>query len=124
MRYNIKATDFVITPAIKEYVEEKINHLDKFISPEQKDLPMCYVEIGKTTNHHKNGELFKAEFTIHIGGKSFRLEDEKEDLYTALDSVTEGMVERLKSFKNKKVSLIRRGGAKLKSVIRGLYGEK
>ncbi len=124
MRHNIKATDFSMTPAIKNYVEERVNYLDKFVSPENKELPMCYIEIGKTTNHHKNGDLFKAEFTIHIGGDSFRAESEQEDLYAALDKVTEGMTEELKSFKDKKISLIKRGGAKLKSLLRRFYGKE
>ncbi len=124
MRHNIKATGFVMTPAIKEYVEKRVNHLDKFVNQNQKELPMCYVEIGKTTNHHKTGDLFRAEFTLYIGSKSLRVEAEKDDLYTSIDSVTEGMVEELKSFKDKKESLIRRGGAKIKALIKGFYGEK
>ena len=120
MRHNIKTTDFSMTPVIKDYVEKRVNHLDKFINPEHKDLPMCYVEIGKTTNHHKNGDLFRAEFTLYIGSKSLRTEAEKDDLYVAIDSVTEGMVEELKSFKDKKISLIKRGGAKIKALIKSL----
>ncbi len=123
MRHNIKATDFEITPAIKDYVEKRVEHLDKFINAEDKELPMCYVEIGKTTNHHKNGELFRAEFTIHIGKNSFRVESQEEDLYAALDKATEEMTEELKSFKDRKFSLIKRGGAKIKSIIKGFYGE-
>jgi len=124
MRHNIKTTDFSLTPAIKDYIEKRVNHLDKFVNPNQKELPMCYVEIGKTTNHHKTGDLFRAEFTLHIGSKSLRVEAEKDDLYTSIDSVTEGMVEELKSFKDKKVSLIRKGGAKIKALIKGFYGDK
>lgn len=121
MRHNIKVSDFVMTPAIKDYTEKRVNHLDKFVNPDQKELPMCYVEIGKTTNHHKNGELFKAEFTLHIGGKSLRAEAEEEDLYAALDAISEKMVEELKTLKDKKISFVRRSGAKLKSFVKGFY---
>ncbi|MFH1626619.1 MAG: ribosome-associated translation inhibitor RaiA [bacterium] len=118
MRHNIKAVDFIITPAIKNYIEKRISHLDKFINLNQKELYMCYIEIGKTTNHHKKGDFFKAEFTIHIGKISLRAESQKEDLYSALDKVTEEMSEELKMFKNKKVSLIKKGGVRLKSLIK------
>jgi len=116
-------TDFSMTPAIKDYVEKSMAHLNKFVNPNDKELPMCYVEIGKTTNHHKHGDFFKAEYTVHIGGKSLRAEVHEEDLYAALDKVTEEMAEELKSFKDKKVGLIKRGGAKIKSIIKGFYGE-
>lgn len=118
MRHNIKTTDFSLTPAIRDYVEGRVNHLDRFINPAHKELPLCDVEIGKTTNHHKNGDLFKAEFTVTIGSKSFRAECEAEDLYTALDKATEDMTEELKSFKDKKVSLIKKGGSKIKEILR------
>jgi len=120
MKYNIKTKDIFLTPAITDYVEKKVNHLDKFISPENKEAVMCYVEIGKTTNHHKNGDLFMAELTVHVGGKSFQETAEEEDLYAAIDVATDGMAEEIKSIKSKKVSLLKKGGAKIKSIIKGL----
>jgi putative sigma-54 modulation protein len=121
MKYNVKATDFPMTPAISEYLDKKINHLDKFINVNAEDAVMCYVEIGKTTGHHKTGDLFKSEITLHIGGKVFRASAEKEDLYSAIDVVTEEVAEELRSFKNKRKSLIRRGASKIKSIIKGFY---
>jgi len=121
MKHNIKTREIFLTPAISEYVEKRVNHLDKFISPENLESAMCYIDIGKTTNHHKNGDLFVAEFTLHIGGKSFRSSIEKEDLYVAIDIATEGLAEELRSYKNKKKGLFRRGGAKIKSLVKGLY---
>ena len=120
MRHNIKTTDFSLTPAIKDYLEKRVEHLDKFVSSENKDVAMCYVEIGKTTNHHKSGELFRTELTIHIGSKSLRAESTQEDLYAAIDVATEGMTEELKSFKDKKGSMIKKGGAEIKKMIKGL----
>ena len=37
---------------------------------------------------------------------------------------TEEMTEELKSFKDKKLSLVKRGGAKIKSIIKGFYEGK
>lgn len=121
MKYNVKTTDFPLTPAISEYLDKKANHLDKFINPNLEESIMCYVEVGKTTGHHKTGDLFKAEFTLHLGGKVFRVSKEKEDLYSAIDVATEEMAEELRSFKNKKKNLIRRGASKIKSIVKGFY---
>ena len=119
MKHNIKLMEISMTPAIKDYLEKKLAHLDKFISPEDADSVMCYVEIGKTTQHHKNGDFFVAVLTIHIGGKSLRAEVEESDLYAAIDLVIEEMATELKRFSKKKVSLLKRGGAKLKAFIKG-----
>ena len=108
-----------LTPAIKDYAEKRISKaIVKYVT----DAADLSIEVAKTTNHHKNGELFRAEFTVHIGGKSFRAESQQEDLYAALDIATEEMIEELKSFKDKKISFIKRGGAKIKSLIKSFYG--
>ena len=109
-----------MTPAIKDYLEKKLAHLDKFISPEDADTVMCYVEIGKMTQHHKNGDFFVAVLTIHIGGKSLRAEVEQSDLYAAIDVAVDEMATELKRFGKKKTSLLKRTGAKMKSFIKGM----
>ena len=124
MKYNVKTTNIILTPAITDYLDKRLSRLDKFISPEDLQTVMCYVEIGKTTKHHKAGDVFKAELTLHIGGKSLRAVDENDDLYTAIDAVNDRMANDIKSFKNKKFSLIKRGRAKLKSLLKGLYRNK
>jgi ribosomal subunit interface protein len=124
MKHNIKTTNIFLTPAITDYVDKRLLHLDKFISPEDRETVMCYADIGKTTKHHKSGDVFKAEFTIHIGGKTLRAVSEKDDLYAAIDAVNDEMANEIKSFKNKRMSLIKRGRAKIKSILKGFYGDK
>src|ERR1035437_2407072 len=113
MKHNIKTIDIFLTPAITEYVDKRIDHLDKFISSDMKDSVMCYAEIGKSSQHHKNGDFFVAEFTIHLGGKSFRAKKEESDLYAAIDIATDEMAEELRTFKDKKVGMLKKGGARI-----------
>ena len=124
MKHNIKMTNTFLTPAITDYVEKRLTHLDKFISPEEMEVVMCYVDIGKTSNHHKAGDIFKAEFNLHLGGKTLRAVSEKEDLYSAIDSVNDEMAKALKSYKEKKNSFFRKGGAKIKQLLKGMYESK
>ncbi len=123
MKHNIKTKEISLTPAIKDYLEKKLAHLDKFISPEHMDEVMCYVEVGKSTQHHKNGDFFVAELTIHIGGKSLRAEVEESDLYAAIDIVVDEMATELKRFAKKQTSLLKRSGAKIKAFVKGFYKE-
>ena len=121
MKHNVKTTEIFLTPAISDYLEKRLERLDKFISPNNKEETLCYVEIGKTTNHHKKGDHFVAELTIHIGGKSFRAEVEKNDLYSAIDLAVDEMANELRVYKNKKTNFIKRSGAKIKAVIQRFY---
>jgi ribosomal subunit interface protein len=121
MKHNIKTLEIFLTPAITDYVDKRIDHLDKFVSPDMQETAMCYAEVGKSSKHHKNGDIFVAEFTIHIGGKSFRAKKEEYDLYAAIDKAVEEMAEELRTFKDKRVGMLKRGGAKIKSLLKGLY---
>src|SRR5689334_13398540 len=102
MKHNIKTLDMQLTPAISAYLEKRIAHLDKFIDGSIAESLMCYVELGKSTRHHKKGDFFKTELTVNTGGKSFRAEAEESDLYASIDVATDEMAEELKSFKDKK----------------------
>jgi len=122
MKHNIKTTNIFLTPSITDYVDKRLSHLDKFISPEEKETVMCYVEIGKTTNHHKTGDIFRAELNLHIGGEALRAELEKDDLYAAIDGVGDEMAREIKSHKTKKTGLVKRSGAKLKAFVKSFTG--
>jgi ribosomal subunit interface protein len=51
MNINIKATHIDLTFEIKDYVNEKIGSLSRFLDQEQ-DINI-FVEIGKESNHHQ-----------------------------------------------------------------------
>jgi putative sigma-54 modulation protein len=123
MKHNTKTLEINLTPAINDYLEKKIAHLDKFLSGKD-EAAMCYIDLGKTTQHHKNGDFFKTELTVHIGGKSFRASAIESDLYASIDIATEEMAEELKSFKDKKTTLLKRGGQKIKGFIKKFYNDE
>src|SRR3989304_9407984 len=80
MKIDIKATNLEITPALAEFIDEKIGSLDKFIRGGAKGgdgergtyLVEAYVEVARDTKHHKHGEVFKAEVNLKIGGGVLR----------------------------------------------------
>jgi len=82
MNINIKATNMDLTSAISDYVNKRLSGIEKFTKEEE---IIAYVEVGKTTNHHKRGDVFKAEFNIEISGVKFYTFSEKEDIYEAID---------------------------------------
>lgn len=120
MRINEKGTNMEITDRIKEYLYKKLEHIEKFIDPRDESA-MCDVELGKTTNHHKNGDIFRTELNLQIKGKNLRAVSEMEDLFASIDIAKDEMVRELQSNKDKKVSLVRRGGAKMKNIVKGIF---
>jgi putative sigma-54 modulation protein len=120
MQITIKATNIELTEAIRDYVNKKFNAVSKFVRKSDESV-LCRVEVGKVTHHHKKGEVFRAEGRIHIDGKELYAASEKEDLYAAVDDVKDELVRVLTSTKEKKMDMVRKGGARIKNMLKGLY---
>ena len=118
MRLNLKATNLELTPALKTYVDQKVSSLEKYL---QKEIEHTFtdMELSKTTNHHHKGEIFRAELNINLGkGRLVREEATSEDLYAAIDEVKDKAGEAVRSYLNKRDSLLKRSGRLLKKLMR------
>lgn len=82
----IKGTNMDLTEAIKSAVIDELAALDAR-AERWGTAVSADVEVGKTSNHHQKGEIFRAEVNLTIPGKLLRAEDENEDLYVALKNV-------------------------------------
>jgi ribosomal subunit interface protein len=119
MNINIKTTQITSTPAISEYVNKRLEKIGKIIGDDPS--VQCDIELARTTSHHNKGDIFKAEIHIVGAGKNLYASAEKEDLYTAIDVVQGDIVRELTAHKEKNISLVRRGGAHVKSIMKGLW---
>ena len=118
MKINIKATNISLTPAISEYIEKKINTLNKFYKEDEEII--INVEVGKTTEHHKSGDIFRAEIHIRPRGNEYYASAETEDLYASIDQVKNNIVRELTSTRKRAMRLIRKGGSGIKNMLRGV----
>lgn len=111
MNIKIKATNVELTDYLLKLVEEKLKKIEKIL-PDISDLIM-EVEIGKTTNHHQKGDLFRAEVQVEVppGGKMLRAVSLKEDFRSALTDVKKEIELQIKKHKEK-ISLEQRRKSK------------
>lgn len=109
-----------LTPEAAEYLDKRLQSIEKFIFGDPSSV-MIDVEVGRTTEHHRTGDVFRAEINLHVGGKYYRSVSEKSDLYTAIDDARDQMVQELSGSKDKSITIARRGAAKAKEMIRGLW---
>jgi putative sigma-54 modulation protein len=120
MKINIKGTNMELTPAISDYVDKKVGTIAKYIqdSEEGGDV-VAQVEVGKTSNHHKTGDIFRAEVHISGNGLNHYAVSETEDLYASIDKVRDEIIAELKRNKEKRFALARRGGQMVKDMLKG-----
>ena len=118
MSINIKTTNMELTSAINDYVNRRLVGVEKFIKDGEEMI--AYIEVGKTTNHHKQGDIFRAEFNIEISGAKFYTFSEKEDLYVAIEDAKEEIVRQIKTNKDRKQTLFKRGAKSIKKMLKGI----
>ncbi len=106
-----------LTGAISEYVNKRLASIEKF----SKDGNITgSVEVGKTTNHHKQGDVYKAEFNIDMNGEHFFADSEQSDLYAAIDDAKEEISRTISSNKDRKQTLFKRGASSVKKMVKGI----
>lgn len=88
-----------LTDAIRQYVENKIGMLEKFCE----GYSPCdvRVEVGKTSEHHNKGKIWRAEYTLTLPGGTLRAEALEEDLYAAIDRAKDVLKQQLLEFKKR-----------------------
>lgn len=116
---NIKATHIDLTETITEYVEKKVASLGKVIDVEDPTV-LVSVEVGKTTEGQKSGDVFRAEIHITGGGRDFYADSVKDDIYAAIDEVRDEVLRQARRSKNKWRTLVERGARSLKKKMKGL----
>jgi len=105
-----------LTPAISDYLSKKLSVLEKFV--DKKTEGIARIEVGKTTQHHNKGVVFRAEINLEFGGNKFRAVVECDDLYRAIDEMKDEIVGEVIRASKKKRHLLRRGHQKIKDIMR------
>lgn len=112
MQISIKGTNLDLTPAVKEYVDEKVGNLEKYLE----GAIDARVELERD-KHHKTGNVFRAEVMISVGGKTMRADHSSGDIYASIDMVIPKLKEQIGKFKDKRETLQKRGARSAKRKI-------
>ncbi len=115
-KVNIRANNIELTPSIEDYIKKKTDSFNKYL--EGDSVARLYVEISKTTEHHKNGEIFRAEFNLEMSGGAMRSEAQSVDLFSALDEAKDELLAEIRKNKDKKMTLFRDGYRKVKDFLK------
>ncbi len=118
MNIILNGSQIEISPAIDAYVTKKLQTLEKFLDADS----LIQADLGKISNHHKSGDIFKAEFNVSAHGKFSRVVAEEQDLYMAIDKAQGDLFNMLASKKDKSKTLWKRGAQTIKALAHGVAG--
>lgn len=86
-----------LSPAIRQYAEEKMMSLEKYAG----DIQMIDAIVGMGTGHHQKGSIYTCAANVEVTGEVLRIERDAEDLYKAIDKVRDHLRETLAQRKDR-----------------------
>ena len=96
----IKATNIQLTPEIKDYIQKKMDMLEKYLGNVQ--ILNCDIEVGLTSKHHQKGEIYFAEVGLEVPGNILRVQKTEKDIFKAIDKVKDHLARSIKRYKEKR----------------------
>jgi len=116
---NIKTTNTELTDALQNYVDEKIGQLERHLGKEPTNID---VELERMTGH-QSGQIFRCEINIALPGEKsiLRAESSETDMYAAIDTCIPKIKEQLERERDRRETLVKRGGRKLKDMMRNFW---
>ncbi|OMP65774.1 ribosome hibernation-promoting factor, HPF/YfiA family [Domibacillus epiphyticus] len=94
MNYNIRGENIEVTQAIREHVEKKISKLERYFT----ETPNANVHVNLKVYNDKNA---KVEVTIPMKNLVLRAEERNQDLYAAVDLITDKLERQIRKHKTK-----------------------
>jgi putative sigma-54 modulation protein len=96
MEMTIRGKNIEMTPALKEYIEEKIGRLERYFEG------VNFVDVALTVERNRSIEKTqRAEVTMHVNGNVIRAEEASVSMYSSVDIVVEKLERQLKKYKSK-----------------------
>ncbi|MDB5264563.1 MAG: hypothetical protein JWN64_134 [Parcubacteria group bacterium] len=122
MHTQFKGTNYDLPPEVTAYAGKKIQGLGKYLGA-VKEAAHAYVDLGRETGeHHNGGRIWRADINLDVPGARFRAAALEESIEAAIDKVTDELAKEVKTARERQQSLVRRGGAAMKSFVQGLQG--
>jgi putative sigma-54 modulation protein len=99
MKINLKASNLELTEALKEYIQVKMDMLEKYLGDVQ--VLNCDFEIDKSVGDQNKGKIFRAEVNLEVPRDLLRVDKTEADMYKAIDKVKDHMTLLIKKYKEK-----------------------
>jgi putative sigma-54 modulation protein len=115
MPIQLKTTNIEMTDAINEYINDKISQLERHYDHDPINID---IELERETGHH-SGLIYRCEINVDMPHekKVLRAASREIDLYAAIDTCIPKMKDQLEEERQKRDTLIKKGGRELKEML-------
>ena len=100
MQINIKSSELDLTDPLRKYIEMRMESLSKYLKRFDADLVRADVEVARTTQHHRHGDVYYAEVNLILPGKLIRATHEGADVRGCIDKVKDVLKGEIDKYKD------------------------
>jgi len=100
MQVSVTGRHYEVTPALKTYLDARLSRLHRFMD----NIQSAHVTLS--AEKHR----FRVEVVLHAGGKDFAGKEAADDMYSAVDRVSDKLEKQLRRFKDRRTSARRTAG--------------
>lgn len=101
MKIDIKSSGVDLTPSFKNYIEEKLLPLAKFVKAfDETGTAEIWLEISRITKHRK-GDVFWLAVDLRLPKQILRAEAESSDARAAVDAVKDKLRLEIEKYRTK-----------------------
>ncbi len=121
MQIHFKGTNYELAPEVSERARRKLEGLKKHLKANHQDTEgiQIFVDLGKETGAHHGGRIWRADINLDWKGKRLHAEATEESIEKAIDKSCDELTREVQTTRDRERSLSRKGGATLKSFLRG-----
>jgi ribosomal subunit interface protein len=117
MKIDFKALTLDLTDDVRTYAVEKVEMVEKLLGEVDEENIRYEVELEKK-HKHQTGNIYRADITVFAGIEKSHAVGHGETIFAAIDEAKNDLMRRVRRDKTKRLDFLRRGGAKIKSMLR------
>lgn len=97
MNVNLKATKLELTDDLKNYIQVKMDMLEKYLG--EVKVINCDFEVGLAVGGQHSGKIYRAEVNLEVPQDLLRVEKTEKDIFKAVDKVKDHLQRSIKRYK-------------------------
>ncbi len=121
MQIQFKGSNYELPAQVSRLARRKVEGLQKYCGKDG-EYARAYVDLGKESDAHVNGKIWRADINFDVDGNRFYAKAVEESIEKAIDKAVNELATELKTARKRELSLTRKGGGMIKSLIRGFQG--
>ncbi len=107
-----------IEPEISALAEKKVRALKKYLR-KGSAVSQVYVEFGKVSEAHQKGNIWRTQINLDHDGRRYHADATRETIQESIGTSVRELEHELQKAKQQRENIIKRGGAALKSIMKG-----